>query len=301
MDSRMRRAFGSGLIFAALMGLATLAIPGTPANHFHFSVLGDRTGGAAPEIYGRVWREMDLLHPDFIINVGDSIEGNHDTRAEADWEAPRAVWRRYARYPLYLVAGNHDIWSETSRALFEKQTGRKPFYSFDYEGAHFTVLDNSRTLELGEDQLRFLAQDLEANRTRAPKFVFFHKPFWIVYLKVGSGEFELHRLARKYGVAWVVSGHVHRFARMQRDGVVYLTVGSSGAAISSRSGREESFRQGLFYHHLWVTVKDGKAEVTVKELDGAAGQGRMFRAEDWENQGPLFDPEDPALRAQPET
>ncbi len=41
--------------------------------------------------------------------------------------------------------------------------------------------------------------------------------------------------------------------------------------------------------------------MTVKELDGMRGQGRMFRAEDWDAHGPHFDTGDPALTDKPGT
>jgi len=43
------------LLFAAVIGLRALA---EPNNDFRFSIVGDRTGTAMPEIYGRIWREM---------------------------------------------------------------------------------------------------------------------------------------------------------------------------------------------------------------------------------------------------
>ena len=41
--------------------------------------------------------------------------------------------------------------------------------------------------------------------------------------------------------------------------------------------------------------------LTVKEIDGPLGQGRMFRAEDWDEKGPRFDTGDPAISWKPET
>jgi len=254
--------------------LAALAVWGFGAdNAFRFSIVGDRTGGADQAVYAQAWSEIDRLRPDFVINVGDTIQGTEDRTAEAEWKEIRGFLARYKRYPFYFVAGNHDIWSDYSRKLFERETGRPPTYSFDYQNAHFVVLDNSRVFDLGLDQLRFLEEDLKQNRQRQPKFIFFHQPFWLVFLKFQSGEFPLHRIAKEYGAGFVISGHGHQFLRMERDGITYLEVGSSGARI------KESFTQGLFYQHIWAEVKGTEVRFTVKELGAPFGKGRSFTAE----------------------
>jgi 3',5'-cyclic-AMP phosphodiesterase len=290
-------ASGRGLVPAALLltvaCVAVILAAPQDKNNFHFSIVGDRTGSATPEVYARVWREVALLQPDFAINAGDAIEGGNESTAEAEWAHVRSILARYARWPVYFTPGNHDVWSEKSQKLFEKATGRPPYYSFDYQNAHFAVLDNSRTGLLDDSQLRFLEADLKANRARSPKFVFFHKPFWIPFLKVESGEFALHRLAKEYGVNYVVSGHGHQFYRDAREGVTYIEVGSSGAHMRGNSGGQ-GFEQGWFYHHIWVSVRGAKATFAVKELDGAKGSGRMFDAEQWDGSGPRFPPADPA-------
>jgi 3',5'-cyclic-AMP phosphodiesterase len=286
------------LRLAAIVAAAILLISAAPdgGNDFHFSILGDRTGGAQPGIYGRIWREIDLLHPDFVINVGDTIQGGNDETAASEWAELRPLRDTY-RYPWYFVAGNHDVWSAASLKMFEKETGRPAHYSFNSQNAHFTVLDNSRSDELSVAQLAFLEKDLAANATRSPKFVFFHRPFWALYIKMRSGEFPLHRIARKYGVNYIVSGHAHFFMRMERDGIAYLGVGSSGASMERGRNSGLSFAEGWFYHHIWVRVRGDKAEFTVKELTSSGGRGRMFRAEDWDTNGPRFNPADPAIGA----
>lgn len=286
------------VVFAGVIGIRAVT---EPKNDFRFSVIGDRTGGAQPEIYGRVWREIDMLHPDFAINVGDTIQGHRDEQAEAQWRDLYPIWERYNHYPLYFTPGNHDIWNDMSLSLYRKETKRPAFYSFNYQESHFTVLDNSRTTTLENDQIRFLEQDLAANKDRSPKFVFFHKPYWIVFLKLGSGEFPLHQLAKKYGVSYIVSGHGHQFVRMTRDGIVYMEVGSSGGSMKKGLERGEGFTQGWFYHHVWGQVKGSKVTFTVKELDPPMGKGRMFRAEDWDASGPKFNINDPASTEKPGT
>ena len=272
-----------------------------PKNDFHFSLLGDRTGGAEPQVFGRVWREIDLLHPDFVLTVGDAIEGHDDEIAAQEWRDLRPVWQRYKHYPIYFTAGNHDVWNELSRKLYEQETRRPLQYSFDYQEMHFTVLDNSRTAELSAEQLQFLEDDLNRNASRRPKLVVFHKPYWIAALEKHGTNFPLHRIAKKYGVEHIVSGHGHRFVRMVREGIAYMEVGSSGGTMRGKLVRGEGFAQGCFYHHVWARVKGSKIEFTVKEIDGPMGQGRMFSADDWDEKGPKFDTGDPALSEKPAT
>ncbi|MDP8979148.1 MAG: metallophosphoesterase [Acidobacteriota bacterium] len=264
---------------AVLLALLAARLPAQrpPDNAFRFSILGDRTGGANQKAYEQAWREIDRLRPDFIVNVGDTIEGGNDATAAAEWTALRALWKSY-KYQQFFTPGNHDIWSPTSRRIFGEQTGHAPPYSFDHQNAHFTVLDNSQTETLDDGQLQFLERDLAENRARTPKFVLFHKPFWLLPLKFDSGEFPLHKLALKYGVNCVISGHGHQFVRLARDGVVYLEVGSSGGNLKGLD-RGEGYDQGWFYQHVLVEVRGGKIEATVHELGPPLGQGRSVRLE----------------------
>jgi 3',5'-cyclic-AMP phosphodiesterase len=261
-----------------LITLAALALSAAdpPANDFRFAILGDRTGNAQPGVYERVWSEMDVLHPDFVINVGDSIQGGNDATAASEWRALRPLWEHH-RFPVYFTPGNHDLWSAASRAVYEQQTGHPAFYSFNFQNAHFTVLDNSRapdlSPELSADQLQFLARDLEQNRERNPKFVFFHKPLWLIPVMFRNSHFAFHELIGKYGVGYVLSGHGHQFVREMLDGVTYLEVPSSGGKLKG-----QGFAQGWFYGWAVVTVKGSKAEITVQEIGPPFGQSRVITA-----------------------
>ncbi|MCP5111754.1 MAG: hypothetical protein GY953_13065, partial [bacterium] len=202
---------------------------------------------------------------------------------------------------IYFTPGNHDVWSEFSERLYEKETKRGVNYSFDYQRAHFTVLDNSRTTDLDAEQLEFLDRDLAKNKAKSPKLVFFHKPFWVSAFRSGVNDFPLHRLVVKHKVDYVITGHGHVFVRMVRDGVEYIEVGSSGGTMLKGWRRGEGFPDGRFYHHLWGRVHGGEVKLTVKEIGGQFGQGRMFPAEDWGENGPKFNHGDPALTYNPET
>src|SRR3954464_73786 len=95
-----------------------------------FVILGDRTGSVQPGVYEQVWREVAAEKPEFVLTVGDLIEGLGDAKAAAQWNEVAALHKPYAAVPLYLTPGNHDIWSELSEQLFRKHSGRAPHYSF---------------------------------------------------------------------------------------------------------------------------------------------------------------------------
>jgi len=260
-----------------LLGLASIAgqsASSTSGNDFRFSILGDRTGDAEPQVYESVWRDIGALHPNFVINVGDTIQGGNDAAALAEWRALRPLWDRY-KIPQFFTPGNHDIWSDVSRKIYEKETGHAAFYGFNYQDAHFTVLDNSQTENLSDQQMEFLEHDLEQNKTRDPKFVLFHKPFWLLPVMFKSSQFPFHQLAKKYGVGYVISGHGHQYLRAVQDGIVYLEAGSSGGKLKG-----QGFAEGWLFGQILASVKGSNVDMTVKEIDAPIGKGRTFPAEE---------------------
>ena len=61
--------------------------------NFQFAVIGDRTGGANVQgTFYMAMSQLNLLQPEFVINVGDIIEGYTEDEAELD-EGSLAVRR----------------------------------------------------------------------------------------------------------------------------------------------------------------------------------------------------------------
>jgi len=242
-----------------------------------FVILGDRTGSVQPGVWEQVWKVTAEEKPAFVLTVGDMIEGLVDVNAAAEWVQARRLLQPYKEIPLYLTPGNHDIWSDASEALFRKNSGRAPHYSFDRGAAHFTVLDNSRSEQFTDAELSFLEADLKANASRPVKFVISHRPSWILQVALRNPEFLLHRLAQQYGVKYVIAGHIHQMLHFELDGIEYVSMPSAGGRLRA-SGE---YRAGWFFGYTLVEVKEGAAKFTIHELKAPKGEGRTTVLADW--------------------
>jgi predicted phosphodiesterase len=277
-----RRIFGPVLFLPAVAAILFRA--GAPASGpaaFRFAILGDRTGEAQPGVYEEAWREAAAAHPAFVITVGDTIEGLDDATAPAQWQQVEQMLKPYRSTPLYLVPGNHDIWSAVSETLFRRYAGHPPHYSFDYENVHFTVLDNSRTDEMPDSEVRFLAEDLRAHAAAPVKFVFSHRPSWLLNVMLDNPRFPLQDLARKYAVHHVVAGHVHQMLHADLDGVTYVSAPSAGGHL--RNSRK--YEDGWFFAYTLVEVHGAVVHFEIHELSPPYGRGRVTELKDWGKAG----------------
>jgi len=109
---------------------------------FQFVVIGDRTGGAnVHKTFQMAMQQINLLQPEFVVNVGDVIEGYSDQAAElnAEWNEADS-WLNVLDMPFFRTPGNHDIANETAREVWLDRYGAT-YYYFVYENVLFMVLD----------------------------------------------------------------------------------------------------------------------------------------------------------------
>ncbi|MDH4156491.1 MAG: metallophosphoesterase [candidate division Zixibacteria bacterium] len=238
------------LASAGINAVTTAA--GKPAEApIRFAILGDLTGTPNPDIYAKIVIEIERLKPDFVMTVGDMIEG-----PVPDTTVMNEEWREYASLvesltpPLYFTPGNNDIFNDFSEAWYRQHVA-EPYYSFDHSGLHIIILDASRwevSQGLPAGQLQWLANDLGGSADAAYTLVFMHKPFW--YETIARGEPDtLHNLFVNGGVDAVFTGHYHVYFSGMFDGIRYTSVGSSGGGMSPGP-------TGLGYHYTWVTVDE---------------------------------------------
>jgi hypothetical protein len=229
----------------AATGVGDLRLP------IRFAVIGDRTGGHEPGVHGEIMLEIERMKPDFVVGVGDMIEGYSADLAEVEKE-----WKEYAglagtlSMPFFRVPGNHDIWDSTAAEVYRRHVG-EPYYSFDTGPIHFVVLDTGRWSTIGsfpKEQLDWLKADLAGKRDTQYTIAFYHIPYWLETVAKGKPD-PLHDIFMAYGVDAVFTGHYHVYFSGKYDGIAYTGVGSSG-------GQCEPGLTGLKYHFVWVTVTD---------------------------------------------
>jgi 3',5'-cyclic AMP phosphodiesterase CpdA len=117
------------------------ARPRAGAAPLRFAVIGDNTGIARPGVFDAAMTQIGWLQPDFILSVGDLIEGYSDDKAAIgrQWEAvERSIAK--AGVPFIHTPGNHDLDNEVTWAMWKERRG-PGYYAFTYKGALFMILN----------------------------------------------------------------------------------------------------------------------------------------------------------------
>ena len=266
--ARRKSSITLAVLVCFLLGVAG-ALAGQP---FHFVVIGDnRTPGGwrnayeqPPAFFDNI-RAINLLRPEFAVDVGDLILGVSDTAMVLkEWDYfDEAV--SHLQVPLKLVVGNHDVRNSWSAGVFRRRYGPL-HYSFDHKGSHFIVLNSE---EIGHKdhivgaQLEWLRQELQKHANAAHVFVFLHKPLWKDRY-ISNWNTDVHPLLARYKVDAVFAGHEHHYEDCGvRDGVHYFVTGGGGANLD---GAGEA--AGGFYHFMWVTVSDDSVRYAVVRPEG---------------------------------
>jgi hypothetical protein len=235
-----------------------------PKDEFRFVMVGDRTGGRVPGKMPQAFREINYLYPDFVISVGDLIDGPGPTA-----EKINQFWKEFddevalLKSPFVYVPGNHDVWNATSKGIYEEKYG--PTYrSFDYRGLHFITLDTEEFDEAGKKfdridgkQLEWLKEDIARNRDAKAILVLMHKPVWL------SGGLAKAEEVWKGLPVYVFAGHVHRYSYQVIDGIPHIILGAVAGGMS-----ESGDSIGRFRHYMLVTVRDGKLNFGLIRLGG---------------------------------
>jgi hypothetical protein len=235
------------------------------ANQFTFAVVSDRTGGHRDKIFSQAVARVNLLQPQFVMSVGDLIEGytTKEDSIKSQWDEFDGYVKRF-EMPFFYAAGNHDLTNKTMVAKWGERYGKR-YYSFTYKGVLFLVLCSENPPNMGtidKEQQDWVAKTVNANKDAKWTFVFLHKPIWTAkdLDKNGWAAVESALAGRKYTV---FCGHVHRYQRFERNGAEYYQLATTGGGSRLR-GRE----YGEFDHVAWVTMKKDRPLIANVMLDG---------------------------------
>ena len=258
-----------------------LGFANNPGN-FHFAIVSDRCGGHRLGVFETALARLNLLQPEFVICVGDLIEGYTTKPEDLD-----AMWSEFDGFtkrltmPFFHVAGNHDVSNAFMRKYYEKKFGQTYFH-FVYKNVLFLCLNSQDGYDEGggyltaisKDQREYVRHVLEKNKGVRWTFVFMHQPLWLNE----EGNFET---ARKKGTVpettgfselqkmlagrdfTLFTGHFHDYAKYERNGKAYYVLATTGGASSLR---------GPFYGELdeivWMTMTDTGPVMANLSLNG---------------------------------
>jgi hypothetical protein len=250
-------------------GLAPAADP----DEFRFAVVTDRTGEHRDGIFEASMGKLNLVRPEFVVSVGDLIEGYTDDGAVLDreWDEIEGFVGRL-QMPFFYVPGNHDMSNAVMAEEWQERFGPS-YYHFTYKGVLFLAL-NSELFGLVHDpktslpgpwtqaeQMAFIERVLAENAGARWTFVLIHQPLWdSPRPNPDWGKVEELLKGRPHTV---FAGHFHRYTQHVRNEQQYITLATTGGG-----SRMRGTPWGEFDHVAQVSMtKDGPVIANLR-LDG---------------------------------
>ena len=242
---------------------------------FQFAIVTDRTGGLRPGIFPLAVERLNWLQPEFVISVGDLIEGYTDDPAilAGQWEEFEQFAATF-EMPFFYVAGNHDVTNDAMLDLWRRKFGRT-HYSFVYRDVLFLCLDtqdgmqqegqSNYTTGLSEGQILYAEDVLERHRDVHWTLVFMHQPLWD-YTDDEAVSTQFARLADLLDSRHhtVFAGHFHHYVKFERDddhSYYHFATTGGGSAL-----RGPLF--GELDHVVWVTMTPDGPRLANLTLEG---------------------------------
>jgi hypothetical protein len=233
---------------------------------FQFAIVSDRTGGRRPGVFATAVEKLNLLQPEFVICVGDLIDGYSEDVAELD-----AQWGEFDAMvaaldmPFFYVPGNHDIGNRVMEAKWIERRGR-PYYHFVYKNVLFLCLNSEDppATHVSDRQIAYVRDALKARPRVRWTFVFLHRPMWSFSeaqkAETGWAKIEQMLEGRPHTI---FTGHYHKYLHVpdERGDRFILSVTGGG---SSLSGPEF----GNFDHVVWITMGAEGPKIANLALDG---------------------------------
>jgi calcineurin-like phosphoesterase family protein len=261
--------------FPGNAGKGSFKTPPADAAAFEFVMYGDTR--TRHDVHRSVIDAvLKYAHPDFVMHVGDLVaEATDNSLWPLFFDAEGELLRQAVIYP---ALGNHE---HNDQRYYDYMDAR-PYYSFDWGNAHFTVINsdigNAGATAADRDafwreQTNWLEQDLENSQKAGFRFVFaHHPPMTAVRRRQGQNAhmIALEPMWEKYKVTAGFFGHDHNYQHYLKNGIHYFICGGGGAPLYDVDTPPAGITQKVESTENFVDVKvDGKqARVTAIKPNG---------------------------------
>ena len=219
---------------------------------FHFAVVTDNAGGPRPGIFAEAVSKINLIQPEFVMSIGDFIEGYEDTKEALDrqWDVFMQDVAGF-EMPFFFVPGNHDVGRPLWAEVYKERFG-VPYFHFTYKDVLFLCLNTNDAPDagtgIGEEQIAYVAKTLEEHPDVQWTLVFQHKPLWND--RGAKGWPEVEALLRQRNTT-VFAGHTHNYLNQEDEGISFITMATTGGGSRLRG---PAF--GEFDGVVWVTMTE---------------------------------------------
>lgn len=230
----------------------------------HFAIITDLWGGRRPGIFEDAVVKLNLLQPQFVISVGDLIDGKSYDSVEINRQ-----WNEFDRdiaplqMPFFYVPGNHDISNEIMEKEWRKRLGQ-PYYHFVYKNVLFLCVntEDGGSGGIKKDQVAYFKKAIEENKNVRWTFLFMHRPVWQGKGQKQEGYEQIESLleGRQYTL---FSGHHHTYLSSIKNGKKHFVLGSTGGGSDLRGEK-----YGEYDHITLVSLTKNDPVIVNLKLDG---------------------------------
>jgi len=242
-----------------------LEVNNSPEN-FQFAIVTDRTGGHRPGVFQDAVRKLNLMQPEFVVSVGDLIEGytTDEDRINQEWDEFSGFIDQL-EMPFFYIPGNHDFTNEVMANIWKERFGPS-YYHFVYKDVLFLCLNSEEAMKgsnlggIEKTQYNYVRKVLDENKDVRWTLLFMHQPLWLFDNTRYWKDVESLLMDREHSV---FVGHHHRYIKYTRNNSKYIMLATTGGTSQLRG---PNF--GEFDHMVWVTMTENGPVIANLLLEG---------------------------------
>jgi predicted MPP superfamily phosphohydrolase len=203
---------------------------------------------------------------DYIIQLGDFCMADNKNKDFMN------IWQTF-KGPKYHVLGNHDMDRNSKKEMLEFWGMPKTYYSYDFHGFHFIVLDanflykdgvfmdyeksnfyvdSSYRTFIDHEQIAWLKADLEA--TTSPTVIFSHQSLWHYQWGV-KNRLVIQKIMEGYKekIICCMNGHNHIDFHHHQNGIDYLEINSmSYQWMEDKYKNTQRYPKAMYEQYKWL-------------------------------------------------